>query len=384
MNRLRDVFTAASRSNTSIYPLDPRGLAVFEFDISERGVNPSVDREVLRETSDSLRIIADETDGRAIVGTNDPMPLLKQMLVDTSAYYLLGYTSTEAPRDGKFHPISVTVKRKGVEVRARKGYWAYSAEDAARAAAPARPELPRDMSLALAGAATVPRGRALRTWIGFDRVDGGPETVVTLVWELAPSVAGADTPGQISILATAGNELVYRGRSPQGAGASATSGRVTFKSRPGPVHLRAAAQDASGQPLDTEERDVDVPDFTSPGPRISTPAVFRARTARELGQIRLSPDAVPTATQQFSRDEQMLLRFSTYGPPGPMLTVSVRVRNSQGDTIRTLTTGQAPPSGTFQIPLQLASLAPGSYLIEVEATSGADTSRVFWGFAIKS
>ena len=68
---------------------------------------------------------ADQTDGRAIVGRNDPIPELQRMVRDASAYYLLGYTSTVAARDGKFHEIQVRVKRPNVEVRARKGYWAY-------------------------------------------------------------------------------------------------------------------------------------------------------------------------------------------------------------------------------------------------------------------
>ena len=58
---------------------------------------------------------------------------MKQIIRDSSGYYLLGYNSTQAPTDGKFHEIKVRVKRRGVEVRARKGYWAYTVEDVARA-----------------------------------------------------------------------------------------------------------------------------------------------------------------------------------------------------------------------------------------------------------
>ena len=48
---------------------------------------------MLDNTMDTLRILADETDGRAIVNTNDLDKGLKQIVRDTSAYYLLGYTS---------------------------------------------------------------------------------------------------------------------------------------------------------------------------------------------------------------------------------------------------------------------------------------------------
>ena len=49
---------------------------------------------------------------------------MKQIIRDSSGYYLLGYNSTQAPTDGKFHEIKVRVTRRGVDVRARKGYWA--------------------------------------------------------------------------------------------------------------------------------------------------------------------------------------------------------------------------------------------------------------------
>ena len=114
LNRMRDIFSSANRTNTSIYTMDPRGLATSEFDVSEPGVAYENDRRVLNEATDGLKVIADQTDGRAIVGKNDPLPDLRQMIADTSAYYLLGYTSSEAPRDGKFHEIKVSVKRKEI------------------------------------------------------------------------------------------------------------------------------------------------------------------------------------------------------------------------------------------------------------------------------
>ena len=140
-NDMRDVFEIANRQNTSIYGVDPRGLAVFENDINE-GVGLTTDRRNLNSTMDTLRVLADNTDGRAILNRNDLAVGMQQIIRDSSAYYLLGYTSTQAPTDGKFHKIEVKVARRGVDVRARKGYWAFTAEDAARAMAPPAPEAP--------------------------------------------------------------------------------------------------------------------------------------------------------------------------------------------------------------------------------------------------
>ena len=81
---------------------------------------------MLRGRIDSLRTLAEATDGLAIVNSNNLAGGLKRVVDDLSSYYLLGYYST-GKLDGKFHSISVKVKRPGVRVRARRGYLARDA-----------------------------------------------------------------------------------------------------------------------------------------------------------------------------------------------------------------------------------------------------------------
>ncbi len=64
------IFTEMNRNNTSIYAVDPKGLAPFEYDINQ-GVGLQVDRKHLEMGLDTLRALADNTDGRAIVNRND-------------------------------------------------------------------------------------------------------------------------------------------------------------------------------------------------------------------------------------------------------------------------------------------------------------------------
>src|SRR6478736_2678682 len=120
---LREIYDTANRNNVAIYAVDPRGLPGFEFDINE-GVGLQTDSKYLTSTMDTLRTLAENTDGRAIVNRNDIATGMKQITRDSSAYYLIGYNSAQAPTDGKFHEIKVKVKRPGLQVRARKGYWA--------------------------------------------------------------------------------------------------------------------------------------------------------------------------------------------------------------------------------------------------------------------
>ena len=43
---------------------------------------------------------------------------------DTSAYYVLGYSSTNAARDGRFRRIKVRLKRSDLKLEYRSGYYA--------------------------------------------------------------------------------------------------------------------------------------------------------------------------------------------------------------------------------------------------------------------
>ena len=100
----------------------PRGLAAFEFGIDRPPIAGQTDRAYLNSTMETLRTLAENTDGRAIVNRNDITMAMKQIVRDTSAYYLLGYTSGQNP-DGKFHEIKVSVKRPNRTFRA-SAVWA--------------------------------------------------------------------------------------------------------------------------------------------------------------------------------------------------------------------------------------------------------------------
>ena len=128
-SELRRVFEEANRSNTAIYAVDPRGLSTGEFDIQDN-VGGRTSQDALRQTQNTLQVLASETDGRAIINRNDLAAGMKQIVRDSSAYYLLGYNSTQSRSDGKFHPIKVRVRRPGVQVRARKGCLLYTSDAA--------------------------------------------------------------------------------------------------------------------------------------------------------------------------------------------------------------------------------------------------------------
>lgn len=376
---LRYVYVAANRTNTSIYTLDPRGLATNEFSVEDR-VDPSADRRFLNESIDTLYSLANETDGRPIVNRNEPMPALEQILTDSSAYYLLSYVSSEAPRDGKFHKIEVKVNRKDTDVRARRGYWAYSPEDVERMNAAPKEGPAADVEAALNGLASVSDDASRRpviSWVGAVPGDG-PEARVTAVWEASGrgGAGGFDAVSKVSLVATTvnGDEL-FRGEVPRETDSARPTGAVRFDAPPGPLSLRLTAENDRGVRLENTVLDFIVPDFTAVGPVITTPEVYRARTARDVQQLRAAEAPVPAATRTFLRSERLLLRFRAFGPAGRVPEMKMELLNKQGESLVALPAPTNVEGNRFEAVVGLGSLPPGDYLFAVTATVDGETVR---------
>jgi VWFA-related protein len=390
---LRDLYDTANRNNVAIYAVDPRGLSTGEFGI-DQNIGQSIDRQYLNSTMETLRTLALNTDGRAIVNRNDLTMGMKQIVRDTSAYYLLGYNSTFTSTDGKFHTIRVRVKRPGVQVRARKGYWAFTAEDAKRALAPPKADAPKAVETAIAAIATPSRSRLVRTWIGTERGTAG-RTKVTVVWEPVPRAPGdqlraTEAPARMSVTAVAPDgSPYYRGKSPEAAAPPAGSpsgGAVSFEAAPGKVQLRLAVESAGAEVLDSEVRELAVPDLTSADVAIATPELFRARTVREFQQLKADPQARPTAAREFSRAERLFLRIFAYGSGASAPALTARLLNRTGQSMVEL---PVTPAGNgdgaaHDIDLALSALPPGEYVVEVTAAGPAAPVKELVGFRITS
>ncbi|HEX8772622.1 MAG TPA: VWA domain-containing protein [Pyrinomonadaceae bacterium] len=151
-SHFRSVISAANRANVSIYTVDAAGLRVESVDAEagramvalgqkrariagspSDGTGGPMTRD-LERNEDLLRLnpesglgqLADQTGGILISNTNNPGTRLRQVDEDLHAYYLLSYSPANQNFDGHFRQISLKVNRPGVEVQARKGYYAIS------------------------------------------------------------------------------------------------------------------------------------------------------------------------------------------------------------------------------------------------------------------
>lgn len=173
--RFRSVIATANRKNVSVYALDAAGLRVhseqartsseltslasstltgLERDDSKKWTEDLERNEQLlkMDPSASLGILTSQTGGILIQNTNDLDKGIGRINDDRRNYYALTYVSTNSALDGTYRRIEVKTKRPGVELRARPGYLAVPANEAA-------PVLPYETA-ALAAISASPRPQA--------------------------------------------------------------------------------------------------------------------------------------------------------------------------------------------------------------------------------
>ncbi len=132
---IRTVIDRAVRSNVSIYTADTRGLQALgpagdASQASTRGQSAFSGAAVsgrfdsMAASQDALTSLAEDTGGRAFFDQNDFGAVFDRVVNDTSAYYLLGFTSTNRTQDGRFRRIRVGVKQPGLKLEYRAGYYA--------------------------------------------------------------------------------------------------------------------------------------------------------------------------------------------------------------------------------------------------------------------
>ena len=121
VRELAEVTRAANRANATLYTIDPRGL-VAGTDLDDQ-LDPVEFGEHVRKTQDSLRVLAEQTGGIAVVNQNNFDKALKRIDAETSDYYVLGYSSTNPDPLKRTRKIEVkVVNRPNVSVWSRRSY----------------------------------------------------------------------------------------------------------------------------------------------------------------------------------------------------------------------------------------------------------------------
>jgi VWFA-related protein len=362
--RLRSLTEEANRGNVTFYSIYARGLAVFDAPVGpDRPPSPIRDVSNLSSRQDSLRFVADNTDGASLVNTSNIDPLISRIVDDLSAYYLIGYSSSNTKLDGRFRSISVRVKRDGVKVRARRGYRGPTAGELVSSAArtgttdkPAATAVPGSSISARA-----PFRIRTSTWLR-DSSDDGRQGAFWIVGELDYQTrrqlawtAGAEA--EVVVLDAAGQEVMTR--------------TVALKPDEGPFSIQVPETGAiaAGEyavrvrirsQADEKTELTDTARVVLSGGSTLGEAVMWRRG------LSTGPRYLRTADPRFMRSDRLKLELATTAPTEAKARILDRNRNEL--SVPAQVSERADASGEFRwivIDVTLAPFAAGDYAIDV-------------------
>ena len=364
----RYVMDVANRSNASFYPIDPRGLAVFDSPIGPDRPPPlDVDRANLTQRIETLRTLAENTDGIATVNSNDLDQGLRRISDDLSSYYLLGYYSSNTRLDGQFRRISVKVNRPGVEVRARRGYRAPTAEEvnASRAAAAAPvPESLKTTTAALARLARIQPNQRFTVHVAPVLDSSGSR--INAVW-VAGEVLGPREEfargGKVSVVRQGGDTV-------GGSIGDLKPGERAFLVKldvsaaiTEPIDIDARITPPEGMPLSQVVK-------VTADPKALEPLLFKRglSTGNRLQ---------PSASFEFSRTERLQLQLPLAGEAKPG-SGRLLDRNAQPLQLPVQVGEKQDPDGQRWLTADatLSALGAGDYVVEVTILAGGGEQRV--------
>jgi hypothetical protein len=194
-----------------------------------------------------------------------------------------------------------------------------------------------------------------------------------------------DQPARVSLLASTDDGApVFRGRVPDAMPSTTTAApsRITFEAPPGKLQLRVAVEGTGSDTLDSEVRELNIPDLTAPQTTIGTPQLFRVRNARDAQIVRTDANAVPTTAREFNRTERVIAKILAYGPGNTPPTLTARLLNRTGQAMNDVQIAPGADGAAALIDVALAGLAPGEYLLELTANGPGGEAKELVGFRI--
>jgi hypothetical protein len=219
-------------------------------------------------------------------------------------------------------------------------------------------------------------------WTGFSK-GSEDRTRLTFTWEPTTTAAtpAAERPARLEV------EPVDE------AGKSVTPAQVIggapgelpmmahFQMMPGRHRIRFTSYTSAGDVLDRWIQTQAVPDLDRPPIALATPRLLRARNMIELRAIEANPEASPTASTRFGPTDRLLVEIECRTRGEGTVDLKVELLNASGGLLRVL---DAPPldGGKLRMPLPVASLANGTYVLRVTATRGDQAAEQWVAFRV--
>jgi VWFA-related protein len=449
---LRAATAAAVKNNVSIYPVDVRGLQAFPpggeaQSASLHGQSAYNGNAVLNDLSgnaasqETLSTLAADTGGKAFFDSNDFSGVFTQVQKDSSAYYVLGFTSTNPLKDGHYRRLKVVVNRADVKLEFRPGYYSgrdYQHLNRADREAQLEDELAADLpqtDVPLYAGTAYFRQDESHYYLSVSLVIPGSQ--IPFVQEKDKDNATVDIIGEVRLdgkgkvpvgqlrdtvkLAVDSTQQVRRKNVQYNTG---------FILAPGNYHLKSIVRENQTGRMGSFETDVQVPDLRKVPLRMSSVVLSSSRapvtstSKKKIANplIQDQTQLVPNVTHVFTRDQHLYLQYEIYdaargkvavpaaatpaaspqsgnaaAAPAPQTRESIHVLTSieflQGNVkiyeskqvAATEVTAPDRKAVIFQIDLPLQSLKPGLYVCQVNVIDDVAGNFAFprWPILIK-
>ena len=395
---LRAAINAAVRANVAFYPVDTRGLQAVvpggdarqasgrgNDMFSGRGVAQQYDS--LTGSQDTLTSLAADTGGKAFTDTNDFGEAFARVQSDMSAYYLLAYTSSNPAHDGRFRRIQVRVKRDGLKVDARNGY--YAERDFGHTSRGDRETQLQDQLFSAVSATDLP----VLVTAGFFRLSGDKYYVpVSLV--VPGNAVPVNNPSDKVSLDVLGLVRDEQGRPlgrfretlqlPPGTGKTLAGTQVLYQSGvtlpPGRFSVKAVVRENSTGRMGTFEAPITVPELKKEPLKVSSVVLSTQVEPAAKGKtdnplVRDGVQLVPNLTHVVGRDQKLFFYYEVYDPSesgsAPQVRTSLAFYRGKVKVFETpvveRTKIDAPErhAALFQFEVPAESFTPGLYTCQI-------------------
>jgi VWFA-related protein len=421
---LRAAINAAVRANLAIYSVDTRGLQAISplGDASTgslRGSGAYNGGALLNNMNSNfasqevMATLSSDTGGKAFFDSNDFAPAFAQVQRDTSAYYAIGFHSSNPARDGKYRKLTIKINRPGIKLEYRPGYYAPAdfkhsgREDRER-------ELEEQLSSDLPATDMAMYLDALYFRLDENRfyvpvsiivpgsqipfVKGGDKDKATLdiIGEVIDEVKRTIGSARQTVKLNLDPSLQARQRNIEYT--------TSFNLPPGKYHLKFVVRENQTGRMGSFEADITLPDMKKTPLKMSSIVLASARqpSKQSTPLVREGEEYVPNISHVFRQDQHLYLLYEVYDParekpaenqpkgtkPGINLLSSLELIQGSVKVYETPlvqakavnVNGRNAVSIELDVPLN--ALKPGPYVCQLNVVDDAGGSFAFPRFAV--
>ena len=418
--QLRRTVDRANRANVSIYAADMRGLQAMvpggdATQGSRRGTSTFSGASQRNQVSsqaasqDTLTTMAEDTGGRAFFDSNTFGQVFDKVVNDTSAYYVLGYSSSNPNRDGRFRRIRVKLKRGDLKLEYRSGY--YAPRDFAHSTKDDREEQLQDQLTSDLSATDLSAFVSTSYFRLADNRYYVPLSVVVPGYQLPITKTTDKNKASIDVLGLVRDENrrpIGRIRDTVKLSTDAADDlkkktvqyETGFEMPPGKYHVKVVVRENAVGTFGSYETDVVVPDVKkTPVGGVGTVKVSSVVVGTQLTPnarknnanplVRDGRELVPNVTHVVSAGQHLYFYYEVYEPAQPVKVMTSiaffrgKVRAFETPVVQTTELGGSDKkTAVFQFDVPASALPPGLYTCQINIVDDAAAAFTFPRFQL--